>query len=277
MILPFLDAWPGGLPCPWTRGTVDTVACRETTRGKRQSQRGRPDRIKNDHPWVGSGAGLVGGVLAAGGRACQHRPARSLHPGRGGRTRLPPRGPLAGPFQVARGGSCYAKLGATARWAMVGAGLAAPGSSAGGRRTRCPRGRAAPRSRSRAPAGGPTGWRQRFETPDLGLDVVGLEVEVHPLLGDLRVVGALEQDPDVGVGQPEPAVDVPAPLGSGSSVASRAADQNATARSRSSTSMTKWQRWLRWWVMGGAGVDEVLDDLVGHFLGARDCSPTGDD
>jgi hypothetical protein len=51
-------------------------------------------------PWVGSGAGLVGGALAAGGRACQHRPARSLHPGRGGRTRLPPRGPLVGPSQA---------------------------------------------------------------------------------------------------------------------------------------------------------------------------------
>jgi hypothetical protein len=49
---------------------------------------------------LGSGAGLVGGALAAGGRACQHRPARSLHPGRGGRTRLPPRGPLAGPCQA---------------------------------------------------------------------------------------------------------------------------------------------------------------------------------
>src|SRR5215204_4347534 len=35
-------AWPGGLPCPWTRGTVDTVACREATRGKRRSQRSRP-------------------------------------------------------------------------------------------------------------------------------------------------------------------------------------------------------------------------------------------
>jgi hypothetical protein len=40
------------------------------------------------------GPGLVGGALAAGGRACQHRGARSLHPGRGGRTRLPPRGRL---------------------------------------------------------------------------------------------------------------------------------------------------------------------------------------
>jgi hypothetical protein len=35
-------AWPGGLPCPWKRGMVDTVACRESTRGKRQSQRSRP-------------------------------------------------------------------------------------------------------------------------------------------------------------------------------------------------------------------------------------------
>ena len=30
--------WPGGLSCPWTRGTVDTVACRKATRGKRESQ-----------------------------------------------------------------------------------------------------------------------------------------------------------------------------------------------------------------------------------------------
>jgi hypothetical protein len=50
--------------------------------------------------------GLVGGGLAAGGRACQHRPARSLHPGRGGSTRLPPPGPRVGPFQVARDACC---------------------------------------------------------------------------------------------------------------------------------------------------------------------------
>src|SRR5829696_8643331 len=30
----------------------------------------------------------------------RNRPARSLHPGRGGRTRLPPRGPLAGLSQA---------------------------------------------------------------------------------------------------------------------------------------------------------------------------------
>src|SRR5215211_7991158 len=35
MVLPLSVAWPGGLPCPWTRGTVDTVACQETARGKR--------------------------------------------------------------------------------------------------------------------------------------------------------------------------------------------------------------------------------------------------
>ncbi len=34
MILPLPVAWPGGLPCPWNRGTVDTVACRESTRGQ---------------------------------------------------------------------------------------------------------------------------------------------------------------------------------------------------------------------------------------------------
>jgi hypothetical protein len=41
---------------------------------------------------LGSGAGLVGWSACGWGRACQHRPARSLHPGRGGSTRLPPRG-----------------------------------------------------------------------------------------------------------------------------------------------------------------------------------------
>src|SRR6266516_2842774 len=74
-------------------GTVDAVACLKTPRGKRQSQRSRPCMYS---PAVaGSGAELVGGALAAGGRACQHRPARSLNPGRGGRTRLPPRELLA--------------------------------------------------------------------------------------------------------------------------------------------------------------------------------------
>jgi hypothetical protein len=80
-----LNAWPGGLPCPWTRGTVDTAPCHQAARG----------HTRDSPAVVGSGAGLVAGVLAAGGRACQHRPARSLHPGRSGRTRLPPRELLA--------------------------------------------------------------------------------------------------------------------------------------------------------------------------------------
>ena len=82
----------------WNRGTVDTVACRETTRGKRRSQRNRP--CMTLPAAAGSSAGLVGGVLAGGGRACQHGPARSLHPGRGGRTRLPPARAARGPSQA---------------------------------------------------------------------------------------------------------------------------------------------------------------------------------
>jgi hypothetical protein len=39
---PFPVAWPGGLPWPWNRGTVDAVACQQAARGKRQSQRSRP-------------------------------------------------------------------------------------------------------------------------------------------------------------------------------------------------------------------------------------------
>jgi hypothetical protein len=35
--VPLPVAWPGGLPCPWTRGTVDTVACREAAGGKQRS------------------------------------------------------------------------------------------------------------------------------------------------------------------------------------------------------------------------------------------------
>jgi hypothetical protein len=78
MVPPLPVAWPGGLPCPWTRGAVDTVACRKTPRGKRQSQRSRPrmkvagySRLRCRVGWRRLGLG----------RACQHRPTRSLHPG----------------------------------------------------------------------------------------------------------------------------------------------------------------------------------------------------
>jgi hypothetical protein len=64
-----LIAWPGGLPCPWNRGTVDSVACRESPRGKRWSQRSRPDWI-NRRLWPARVPGWLA-ALAAGGRACQ--------------------------------------------------------------------------------------------------------------------------------------------------------------------------------------------------------------
>lgn len=47
------------------------------------------------------------------------------------------------------------------------------------------------------------GRAQRLQALDLGLNIVGLQVEVHPFLGDLLVVGALEQDPDLGVRESE--------------------------------------------------------------------------
>ena len=42
---------------------------------------------------------------------------------------------------------------------------------------------------------------QRLQALDLGLNIVGLQVEVHAFLGDLLVIGALEQHPNLGVGQ----------------------------------------------------------------------------
>ena len=47
------------------------------------------------------------------------------------------------------------------------------------------------------------GRAERLQASDLGLNVVGLQVQVHPFLGDLLVVGALEQHPNLGVGESE--------------------------------------------------------------------------
>src|SRR5215208_7120577 len=75
-----LNAWPGGLPCPWNRGTVDTVACQETAGGKRWSQRSRPwIRTAGRWParvpsWLWSACGWGSGMPAP---------------------RVPPRGPLS--------------------------------------------------------------------------------------------------------------------------------------------------------------------------------------
>jgi hypothetical protein len=56
------------------------------------------------------------------------------------------------------------------------------------------------------------GRAQRFQALDLSLNIVGLQVQVHPFLGDLRVVGALEQHPNLGVRESEQSVDGAAPL-----------------------------------------------------------------
>src|SRR5215211_5599806 len=57
------------------------------------------------------------------------------------------------------------------------------------------------------------GRAQRLQAFDLGLNIVGLQVEVHPFLGDLLVVGALEQHPNLRVRKSEQSVDGAAPLG----------------------------------------------------------------
>jgi hypothetical protein len=90
---------------------------------------------------------------------------------------------------------------------MAGAGRAARGGSGGAGRTRCPRGRAGPRSQSRALLMGMAGHAQRLQALDLGLNIVALQVEVHPFLGYLLVVGALEQHPDLGIRESEQSVD----------------------------------------------------------------------
>jgi hypothetical protein len=56
-------AWPGGLPCPWTRGTVDAVACQQSTG---QATEPTKSAMHDLRPSAGSGTGLVGGAAAAG-------------------------------------------------------------------------------------------------------------------------------------------------------------------------------------------------------------------
>jgi hypothetical protein len=43
------------------------------------------------------------------------------------------------------------------------------------------------------------GRAQRFQALDLGVNIVGLQVEVHAFLGDLLVVGALEQHAELEI------------------------------------------------------------------------------
>src|SRR5829696_5785189 len=57
------------------------------------------------------------------------------------------------------------------------------------------------------------GRAQRLQALDLRLNIVGLQVQVHAFLGDLLVVGALEQHPNLGVRESEQSVDGAALLG----------------------------------------------------------------
>ena len=83
---PFL--LPGRAVCPssWNRGPVDAVACRGTTRGKWWSQRSRPCNQAAERARLRCRVGWRRLRLGVG--YARNRPARSLHPGRGGRTRL---------------------------------------------------------------------------------------------------------------------------------------------------------------------------------------------
>ena len=56
----------------------------------------------------------------------------------------------------------------------------------------------------------PLGCAESFEAADLGFNVVCLEVQVHPFLADLLVVGRLKQDHDVGVWRSHLPVDMSA-------------------------------------------------------------------
>jgi hypothetical protein len=77
---------PGGWWTPWHANRPQGQAMEPTKSAIDQDRRPWPARVPG---WLVECLRL--------GWACRHRPARSLHPGCGGRTRLPPRGPLAGP------------------------------------------------------------------------------------------------------------------------------------------------------------------------------------
>jgi len=127
--------------------------------------------------------------------------------------------------------------------------------------------RATPRSRASLLLVIPPGSAKRFKALHLGLNVVGLKVQVHPLLGDLHVVGALQQHPDLGVREPKAPVAVAAPLGErlfgGVEGGRPERNRGRGRRSRSRTGRRGCGRGS--WALR---VDEVEDNLVGLVLGA---------
>jgi len=83
---------PGGRWMPWH--------AKRPPGASRGANRFGPVWIRAAGRWSARVPAWLVGALAAGGRACQDRPARSLHPGRGGRARLSPRGRLAACFRL---------------------------------------------------------------------------------------------------------------------------------------------------------------------------------
>jgi hypothetical protein len=106
IVLPLPGAWAGGLPCPWTRGTVDAVACRKTTRGKRQSQRSRPCMKFAGHRSAQEPGWLVGRLRLGSGMPA---PSGQIPPPWEWWENEAPTTRVAGPSQAARDESCSAE------------------------------------------------------------------------------------------------------------------------------------------------------------------------
>jgi hypothetical protein len=85
---------PGGLPCPWNPGDGGHRGMPREPQG--QAVEPTKSAMDETAEHARLGCRLGGGALAAWGRACQHRPARSLHPRRGGRMWPPPCCPGSG-------------------------------------------------------------------------------------------------------------------------------------------------------------------------------------
>jgi hypothetical protein len=95
MLLPSSGCLVGRSALPLDRGNGGRLACSRLPGASCEPTKSADSLTQvAEHARLGCRTWL-GEWLAAGGRACHHRPARSLHPGRGGRSRLPPRGPPA--------------------------------------------------------------------------------------------------------------------------------------------------------------------------------------
>src|SRR5215217_1325981 len=87
-------AWPGSLPCPWTRGRwTPRHAARPAGASGGANEVGPTESTAGR--WSAQEPSWLVGRLRLGVGYANYRPARSLHPGRGGRTRLRPRELLA--------------------------------------------------------------------------------------------------------------------------------------------------------------------------------------